>query len=258
MVISEVFPNPLVKQVIFQIRYPNLFFLESKMGDIQVQIMDKFPKSQLLIRRQLFVADVNGIKDNALPSADGSIDETARKIWKFSSEESGVELHIHQDALDISSTTHKTYNNENGNPKFRDAISSVLTAFLNTTKIPLIQRIGLRYIDECPLDNMESLSFRDKFNTCFPLDRFPLEDATDMQFRATIKRDNYSVRYVESIKSEKEKYKLYLDFDGFASNINAEKCLETTDEIHNIISQEFENSIKAPIFDYMRKKDETK
>ena len=30
MAINEVFPNPTVKKVIFQIRFPNLFFIESK------------------------------------------------------------------------------------------------------------------------------------------------------------------------------------------------------------------------------------
>jgi hypothetical protein len=45
---DEVFPNPTVKTVIFQIRYPNLFYIESRIGDIQVKIMDDFPESSLL------------------------------------------------------------------------------------------------------------------------------------------------------------------------------------------------------------------
>ena len=33
MPIHEVFPSPTVKQVIFQVRFPNLFYLESRMGE---------------------------------------------------------------------------------------------------------------------------------------------------------------------------------------------------------------------------------
>jgi len=45
MQINEVFPNPTVKQVIFQIRFPNLFYLESKIGEYQLKIMQRFPES---------------------------------------------------------------------------------------------------------------------------------------------------------------------------------------------------------------------
>lgn len=38
MPINEVFVNPTVKQVIFQVKFPNLFFIESKIGDIQLKI----------------------------------------------------------------------------------------------------------------------------------------------------------------------------------------------------------------------------
>jgi hypothetical protein len=40
MAIEEVFPNPTVKQVAFEIRFPNLFYLESKIGELQVKIME--------------------------------------------------------------------------------------------------------------------------------------------------------------------------------------------------------------------------
>lgn len=52
MVIGEVFPNPTVKQVVFQITFPHLFYMEQKIGELQVKIMRMFPKSSLLYRRQ--------------------------------------------------------------------------------------------------------------------------------------------------------------------------------------------------------------
>ena len=49
MSINEIFPKPTVTQVIFQIRFPNLFFIENKIGDLQLKIMKEFPHSKLII-----------------------------------------------------------------------------------------------------------------------------------------------------------------------------------------------------------------
>jgi hypothetical protein len=45
-----------------------------------------------------------------------------------------------------------------------------------------------------------------------------------------------------------------MDFDGFAKNIESQNYLEVTDQLHSIISEEYENSIKEPIKKYMRTK----
>ncbi len=58
MPINEVFPNPTGKQVIFQIRFPNLFYIENKIGDFQVEVMERFPESSLTFRHQLVLADI--------------------------------------------------------------------------------------------------------------------------------------------------------------------------------------------------------
>ena len=49
MVIDEVFPNPTVKQVAFEIRFPNLFYIEDKISDLQFKVMNKFPESELIL-----------------------------------------------------------------------------------------------------------------------------------------------------------------------------------------------------------------
>jgi hypothetical protein len=57
MVINEVFPNPTVKQVIFQIRYPNLFYIENKIGDFQLKVMREFPESALIMKQRVIFAE---------------------------------------------------------------------------------------------------------------------------------------------------------------------------------------------------------
>jgi len=39
MAIAEIFPNPTVKSVFFEVRFPNLFYLEAKIGDLQLKVL---------------------------------------------------------------------------------------------------------------------------------------------------------------------------------------------------------------------------
>lgn len=53
MTSTEVYPNPTVKRVIFQIRYPNLFYIEQVIGDYQRLIINQFPESELIIQQNI-------------------------------------------------------------------------------------------------------------------------------------------------------------------------------------------------------------
>ena len=250
MTITEVFPHPTVKQVVFQVRFPNLFSMESKIGDLQTRIMKRFPESALLLRRQVVWADIGpGGKLENFP--DEASDESSRRIWQFKSKD-GVELNILTNALDISSLTHKTYSNPTADSRFSDTIEFVMGAFLAVTQVPLFARIGLRYVDECPIPALESERFKEYYSTTFPLDRFRLEDATELLSRFTVKRGDYFVRYVELIQVLPEGNKYILDFDGFGGNIESDKFLQTTDQLHTLISEEYEKTLKGPALNYMR------
>jgi len=97
MAITEVFKNPTVKQVIFQIRYPNLFFLESKIGELQMEIIDKFPESALMFRRHVLLADV-GPSAKLEELQDKAVQEQGRKVWQFNSP-LGYQLNVLTDSL---------------------------------------------------------------------------------------------------------------------------------------------------------------
>ncbi|PPA78438.1 MAG: hypothetical protein C00003105_00588 [ANME-2 cluster archaeon HR1] len=73
-----------------------------------------------------------------------------------------------------------------------------------------------------------------------------------MAFRTVTKRDEYSLIYSESLQQKENEYKLILDFDGFAENIDSNDYLKVTDDLHTIISDEYEKTIKNPVYEYMR------
>ena len=251
MAIDEVFPNPTVKQVIFQIVFPNLFYIEKMIGDFQLKIMKEFPESTLLHRRQFAWADVG--PEVKLTEVESKLEKepTGQKIWQFKSPKDFL-LNVQNNSLDITSSYHKTYNLEGGE-KFRDIIKLVLDKFFEVISLPIINRIGLRYIDECPIPSKDNATFISYYGSGFPIKRLNLADATEMDFKTIVKRKGYYLRYVESLQMVKDEYKLILDFDGFAMNVNPKDCLKVTDKLHQLISKEYEKTIKAPVKEYMRK-----
>ncbi len=249
MPLAEVFPNPTVKRVAFAIQFPNLFFIESKIGELQMKIMDKFPESALLFQRQLvFAVGTEKIEDlqQKIPQEQGV------KIWQFTNPALGYKLNVSSNSLSINSTSHKTYNNQQSDNRFRDIIAHVLKPFFDLTNLPTINRGGLRYIDECPFKEKSTTSFLAHFNSCLSTTRFSTEDSVEHQYVAFVKRNEYFLRYAETYDSNVNPTSLTLDFDGSAINVPSAACLNTTDQLHILIAKEYKATIKEPVYEYMR------
>jgi uncharacterized protein (TIGR04255 family) len=246
---GEVFPYPTVKQVIFEIRYPNLFSIENKMGEFQEKIISEFPDSQAMIRRQIVFADV-GPEGKLMSIPDVFGEGMGKKVWIFKSKQQH-EVNVSTNSLSITSSHHKTYQNPRAD-KFRDVIESVLSNFFGTVSVPIIKRIGLRYVDECPLPSKNNETLRKFYNSTFPIGRYPIKDAEGIYFEITTKRKNHNLIYRERLAKQNEQYILFLDFDGFENEIPAKDYLKVTDELHEIIEEEYFKTIKEPVLNYMR------
>ncbi len=250
MAIAEIFPNPTVKSVFFELRFPNLFFLESKVGDFQLKVLEHFPESALLYRRQFMFAD---LAPGASPADihPPQEDLTARKAWQFKSP-LNYSFTLETNLLVISSHFHKTYNLGEGD-RFRDIVKYVVDAFLSVVQLPLFQRIGLRYLDECPLPSKDNQTLTTYYNTAFPIGKFSLTDAQEMRFHTVVRQGDSYLRYVEQLIIQADNtYRLLLDFDGFREKVQASEYLTVTDGLHDIISSAYESTIKEPVYEYMR------
>ncbi|HUU69326.1 MAG TPA: TIGR04255 family protein [Planctomycetota bacterium] len=250
MISDEVFRNPTVREVHFELRFPNLFFIESKIGDFQLAIMEKFPQSKLVLRRHLVFADVG--PEAKLQQLPQEIEDDRRgKVWQFLSG-TGVEVNVMTSALGIHSSQHRTYNNPSVEPRFRDMIEFVISSFLRVTSLPVIERLGLRYIDVCPLPEKTNAVLQDYYNTAFPVGRFAIDDAEIMQFIALVKRNGFSMRYIEALQRKEKVDQLLLDFDASGANVKPEDYLSVTDRLHELISDEYNRTIKDPVRRFMR------
>jgi len=247
---DEVYPNPTVREVHFEIRFPNLFFIEGKIGDFQLGIMKEFPQSKLLLRRHLVFADVGPeAKLEQLPQEIE--DERRGKVWQFLSG-TGVQVNVMTSALGIHSSRHRTYSNPSAESRFRDTIEFVVSNFLRVANLPVIERLGLRYMDVCPLPQKTNAVLQDYYNTALPVGRFAIDDAEIMQFVALVKRNGFSLRYTEALQPKEKSDQLLLDFDASAAYVKAGEYLSVTDRLHELISDEYERTIKEPVRCFMR------
>lgn len=242
-----IYNKPTVREVIFQIQFPNLLFIEKHIGDYQYKIMSKFPDSSELIQKQLMFKIID---DSKIQKEEISNNEPAfQKIWQFSSEE-GYKLSVSSNSISIVSELHKTYRNPSGEHRFRDIIEYCINNFLEIIQLPTIKRIGLRYIDDCPLpQELNNPNYESYYNTSFPLNIFDISKAKDIQFLINIEEDNNAyLRYQEIFKDNK----LVIDFDAYKNNINPEEYLQTTDLLYEIVHNKFESTIKEPVREIMQ------
>lgn len=256
----KVYKNPTVEKVIFQIRFSNLFLIENRIGNLQTDIMEKFPEASLSIRRDILFADVGpGFKMEEISSKEN----LGRKLWQFKSN-NRYTLNIKTNSIDITSSEHKSYynNEEKGEEGFRDIIEFVMKQFLNLIPLKLIKRIGLRYIDECPIPTKKDINsniillnedFQHWYNTSLPLHRFNLKDLGSMKFETNIKREDCNLIYRESLGLINNDMKFKLDFDGYKEEISAKDCMDVLDELHTLIHKEWDETLKDPVKEWMDK-----
>jgi uncharacterized protein (TIGR04255 family) len=249
---NEVFPTPLVKQVAFEIRFPNLFFIEGRIGEFQVQVMTDFPQSELVHRRNfMFLAgNVDSSQAQELAKQQSSDIE---KIWQFKSE-SGIRLEISTRNLVLVSEKHLSYHEGKGK-SFRGIVENTVSKFFKLIQLPAVQRVGLRYVNECPLFDKTTKTFKDCYNSILPVERFGLENLSRADCIAVINEGTMQIQHVEVLRFAPPPIgdKLLLDMDASTENIAPDKVLATADGLHDMISSEFFKVIKEPILEFMRK-----
>lgn len=250
---NEVFQNPIVKMVAVELRFPNLFFLEGKIGDFQVKIMRDFPESEIAMRRSVLFAfgSDKGLQELAAQSKadDGLVD----KVWQFKSA-AGVTLAVTSKSLSLHTEKHKSY--DLGDNPFRSTIASVVRHFFEVVNIPLVVRVGLRYIDEGPVFDKTTEKFNECYDSLLPFARCPLEKAVTIDCAITLKSDDDhpDMRVIESFRTENGTDKFVLDYDAWAENVETANVMDTIDRLHSAISAEFFRTVKTPILEYMRTK----
>jgi len=242
----EVFPSPVVKTVAFEVRFPNLFFIETRIGEYQVQVMKDFPQSELLHKRLMFIGPLENAQELSKQSGDMGVE----KVWVFKST-TGTKLEITSRNLVVSSERHSSYKHGDQN-SFRSVIQRATAPFFRMISIPVALRVGVRYTNECPIFDRNTERFIGCYNSILPLNRFRLEDVSNMDCAVVTNLEKCQFRHLESMKLNPNGGQLILDLDAWMENVPSEIVMPTTDVLHEAISTNFRNTVKQPIIDFMR------
>jgi uncharacterized protein (TIGR04255 family) len=241
---NEVFSNPSVIEVDYEVRFTPLFYINQKIGDFQLEILDAFPKSSQQVQSSV-TFDENGI---ALK------DETNKSVlsWTFKTTDSKTKIIVRQNSLIISSTEFKSYDSYPAN-KFRDIISQTISKFRKHVPIKNFNRIGLRYIDKCPLDELTNEHFCKFYKPIIDINRYHIEDLIDNLSQIRIRKPPHYLLLQTGIKEINGKYQYFMDFDGYAQNIDPNNVMEVSDALRAIVHDEFYLNITEDFKDYMRR-----
>lgn len=242
---DEVFVNSPLFEVAFEVRFPNLFYISQRIGEFQLDIVDDFPKSSQVFTQSFVFGEKREVisdKDNvnAIPS------------WQFVNETGKTRIMVYSNKLNIVSQEYKSYNHPTER-KFRDLITKILSVFTKTVPMKKFSRVGIRYIDHCPLESLNNEYFRKYYDPIFNIDKYKVENILDNFFLINIKREQYNLLFQGGIRKLDDGYKYIMDYDSYATDIEADSCINTTDELRRLIKKEFLSNITEEFKQYMRR-----
>ncbi len=91
------------------------------------------------------------------------------------------------------------------------------------------------------------IGFKQWYDSTLPLDRFSFEDSVHLQVEARVQKKDCFVKFHESFQDENGMLKYILDYDGYKFKVKSTDYLTVTDNLHEMISQEFEKSNKRAV-----------
>src|SRR5262249_45713777 len=139
-----------------------------------------------------------------------------------------------------------------GAQPFRGIIDKAISEFFKVIQIPAVLRVGLRYINECPLFDRTSKTFQTCYDSILPINKFGLENLSRADCVAVAKVNEMQIQRIESLRLTSTGDALVLDLDASTESVDSSAVMEKSDRLHGLIEDEFFRSIKEPVLEYMR------
>lgn len=241
---EEVFPNAPLVEVAYEVRFPSLFYIAQAIGEFQIKIMDDFPKASQLLTTQFAIED--GVPKFSIENSGKAISS-----WQFENETGKTKITVRLDRLSIVSQEYNSYDHSSG-MRFRDIINKIMAEFLQKFPVKKFARIGLRYIDHCPLDEMTNKYFKNYYVPVFDIERYKMEDLLGNHIVIKTKKEMYNLLVQLKIGKIEDNYKYIMDFDGYAENVDSSNFLLVTDDLRGLDRSEFLSLVTENFKQYMR------
>lgn len=220
-----------IELVVWQIKYPNCFFIENIIGDFQKKIMKRFPESKLQYRNSILVEQ----NEDQLSFSNPKDQDVANKIWVFENKEL-VKIEISYNSFTISSKKYTTY--VNSASCFQDEINNSFDKFLELSEISIIKRIGFRYTNSCPLpEPLDNELFESWYNSIFQSSKFDISKVNSFNYQMDFCNQDVMMNYREVFINREKKY--YIDIDAFMLDQDMQEYKSITNKLHDTIKKRF-------------------
>ncbi|MBT4121877.1 TIGR04255 family protein [bacterium] len=179
-----------------------------------------------------------------------------RTIWKFMSKDKNRSIELSYQSLIIVFKDYQSYED------FREIIEKIMAIFNELYKNVIVDRIGLRYINQIELEEEDIFNWGDYINDCLisnidflenknqikrtiDILELSLDDEVTLNFRWGIYNSLYP--------SEVSKKEFLLDFDCFTRvQIESDQVIGKLDIFNSIITGYFEKSIEDKFRELLR------
>lgn len=244
---GEIYPKAPLVEVAYEVRFPSLFYIHQMIGELQLELMDDFPNPSQYEGIQFTIE----MGEPGVPKLSAEDTEKPKTCWQFKNESGKTRVRVNLDRLSIISNEYKSYN-QPGDMKFRDIISKVISKFTKKIPVKKFTRIGLRYIDHCPLEEKTTSYFANYYLPIFDMDNYKIEDLIESHSTVRVKRDRFGLLFQCGINKVGNDYKYIMDFDGYALNVDVSNYLSVTDDLHIMLDNEFNSCTTEKFKQYMR------
>ncbi len=239
-------------KVIFRMDYPlNLELERERPIELQKKIRENFPILEPL--------EQIGITFRRIPGVSDDTDQLAKTIWKFFSSDKKQEVEVDSNYLSVSfnDNSYKHYSD------FKETVEHIVNSFCEIYPTTIINRLGLRYINEIKVDddnlfdwsdyinqdlikNLDFYEDKEKIVRAMNSNVIKIDEASFMNFKYGIFNPGFPGEIVEK--------SFILDFDCYTKEeLNQSDLFDKLDSYNLIMYEYFEKSIEQKTRDLLNR-----
>jgi len=229
---NEIVDNPLLREVVFEARFPILLKIPRDIADFQEAIIDKFPETNIIYDKKIF-----------FDSKEGS-EEISEKACEFVNPENQTKCQVFNHKYSLFSNAYKSWKGFESKEGFHDVLKLSMDNFIKIFGIKKFNRLGLRYINKFELEENSSEMFKKYFIPLFNYDKYKVENLSQNSIRLRVKKPNSIELTIMGVFVKEDNKDYYiLDFDAFSLNIVQGDLYNTLEKLHDILLKEFHSLI---------------
>ncbi|KKL89499.1 hypothetical protein LCGC14_1914040 [marine sediment metagenome] len=230
--IEEVFEEPLLTEVVLELRYPTRLKIPNYISEFQEKVINEFPNLKETILSKLILIS----KDNP--------ELLHEPAWEFENPKNQTRCRISKNRFTLISNKYMSWLEYKSEKGFKEILDFTLKCFLDLYSIENFKRLGLRYINKVEIKESTSEWFKKYFVPLFKIEKYPIESLHENVVRLRVEKENQIKVIIQStIITEDDKDYYILDFDAYSEDIKKNDLSEKIDLLHKEILKEFHSLI---------------